>query len=117
MVTRYHYRLTSLSTTHQLLAIHERDVEDIAEREDRIKGKWQVDESKGAGRFLSLHFAFIVSNTDVRECQYLVFRFVKQPSARPYASTSALFNGHELHFPLVVFDCVEELYRTCTHGK
>ncbi len=28
------------------------------------------------------------------------------------ASTSALFNGHELHLPLVVFDCVEELYRT-----
>ena len=31
-----------------------------------------------------------------------------------YASTSALFNGHELRLPLVVFDCVEELYRTGT---
>ncbi|KAF8628612.1 hypothetical protein AX15_003806 [Amanita polypyramis BW_CC] len=29
-----------------------------------------------------------------------------------HASTNALFNGHELHLPLVVFNCVEELYRT-----
>ena len=32
--------------------------------------------------------------------------------AAKYASTSALFNGNKLFLPLVVFDCVEELYRT-----
>ena len=41
---------------HQLLAIYEQDLADIAEREDRVKGKWQTDESNAASQFLS-HFA------------------------------------------------------------
>jgi hypothetical protein len=36
---------------HQLLAIHEQDLADIAEWEDRVKGKWQVDGSEAAGQF------------------------------------------------------------------
>lgn len=43
---------------HHLLAIHEGDMEDIAERENRIKAKWQADESKAAGLFISVHSAF-----------------------------------------------------------
>jgi hypothetical protein len=40
-----------LMDIHQLLAIHEQDLADIAEWEDRVKGKWQVDGSEAAGQF------------------------------------------------------------------
>ncbi|KAK2464454.1 hypothetical protein APHAL10511_003602 [Amanita phalloides] len=92
----------------------------LAALERLVRPRERVSRFLDIDKLMAIHEQDLISTSELREgkdkrqedqSKALVFG-VALNEASKYAFTSALFNGRELRLPLIVFFCVEELYRT-----